>query len=199
MNTVLSCVKGSYSLTFEKGALLSIGNYCRAELNMLEGSNAAGRGMLKKLSIGSHGILNIEKEGLLLIGPNTTQLFGDRRGKEAFLCWDNCGGIIKGEGCVQVGGTSFIGHLQQRTFYGCAYTAESLVRNLVGIYPQLSASTIFYDKAGERVLYTKNGVIVSLTPDEAILSDDEQGNVTFYNNKSLSYGVINAYGERVPA
>jgi hypothetical protein len=50
---------------------------------------------------------------------------------------------------------------------------------------------------GEQKLRTKNGVILSLSSNEKVLEDDEDGNVTLLNSDTLTYFVYNADGQIV--
>ncbi|MDQ5890458.1 MAG: hypothetical protein QG604_332 [Candidatus Dependentiae bacterium] len=158
------------SLDFSQGGRLIITQAGVCECNAYHG--VADQLMIDTIDFSNGGELYVAGDGLFNVADNT---YGDG----ITLLLD--GARLSGNGLVGVVGSSFCGKLQENLFSEAGLTSIELVRLLLQANENLIASTVFFDANDQKVLRTKNGVLVTLNANQIITGDTEAGVVTGYN------------------
>jgi hypothetical protein len=165
----LSFQQGSYSLSFDKGSSLSIGQQGAVEINALNGVRQ--NGVLTSCSFNHASELRIAQGGVLSYAINYrpgvhTQLLKST--------WNMAGGRSTGKGVVQLVGTQVSGQLQNLSFTSITAHADEVVRQLINTISSLRVSTVFKGIDGSKKLQLKGGRIVDLADEDEVTSDDAQ-------------------------
>lgn len=182
----LSLVGVGSSLDCSQGGLLAIGQYGEVELNSLD--KVAKPGYITSCNFGSGGGLYIAKQGALYLTSNNGGVDG--------LSFLFEGGSIGGSGVIGVLGNSFQGKIQPNIGTYRTKTATLITAALVQTMPTLVASTLFINGNDEKILRTKNGVLVTLGINDVIISDSADGTVRGRQALSGRNFTYNANGVR---
>ena len=166
----LSFGRGVHTLDCSQGGRLVITGRGVCECNKREGGSVSST--LQTIDFSGGGSLNIAAHGLLSFANNAS---GD--GINLFLD----GAVLSGAGLVGVEGSSFQGKLQQNVTSAVALSAVAVTRLLVQTQSNLLYATVYIDADGQRMLRTKNGALVPLSPNQVITGDTSAGVVTGYN------------------
>jgi len=187
----LSINKGKCSIDVQQGGTLDIGPNGIFEINSLNDTKVGG--LISHFNVRSGGILNLDYDGMMIIGRNGLQTPSQQ---EMPFTFSTLGGTLHGSGVVRLAETEYSGRIQNFSFPSVEVTAQEFVRALINIIPSLNFSTYFIDGAGNkkllndmRDLYRYKQPIYDLYVDDDIRSDSPlsekewwTGYVYGYNN-----------------
>lgn len=184
---LFSIQKTAVELDFEQASALDIRGNGIFEINALDGVDV--RGYLRHFHFENDGILAMENLGRLRFGRNISI-----DSVEQTTYWDNWNNRIINE-CQCIVEyvtsapleTSFEGKLQQNFFVDDSIYTKDLTSKLINMVPNLSVSTVFYDKDGNKKLRLKNGLIVDLKPLDVVYSDNPTTGFVYGTNNEIGF------------
>jgi len=185
----LSLQLGTYSIDVKRQGKIHLGRGGLFEINAYDQQEQ--RGYLTTWIFDAEGIFAVDAGGLFLVGRN---IVGGSQ-ELPILC-DNINGVVGTGGIIGFVGTDFIGMMQNNRGELSSGIADSLVEFFLNAMPSLLVTTAFIGTDGKQKIRTKNGVIVTLHPDDTILEDNiVSGNVSVLNRGELV--IITPDGQRI--
>lgn len=183
----LSFAKAIGSIDCSQGGALTIAKYGRCELNRESGALLAGE--LQQFKFGGGGLLYVASGGRLDVADNLSGRSGVR------LSLD--GGQIGGSGIVGVHGTQIAGQIQNNLASLTNSTALGFGRQLVNTIATLPQATVFIDENSATKIYTKDGALIALNANEAVVSESDDGVITTRHALTGRTSVYGANGVKI--
>ena len=186
----LSFAGSSGTLDCSRVGSIVISDKGMLECNALHGTARRGRMDTIDVSMG----------GTFYVGKGGTCTFAENIGGLPGITWNMLGGSLGGTGLIVLHDTVLSGKIQNTIFAETNVSSKVLVSRLLQTATGLTMNTIFYDAAGQRKLYTKNDVLVSLdvgTNEDVITSESSDGTVYGYDAVTGETFLYTATGVRL--
>ncbi|MCB9493669.1 MAG: hypothetical protein H6679_05335, partial [Epsilonproteobacteria bacterium] len=192
----VSFVDGIYGLNIEQEGIIRLGRNGVFEFHSDRGKRK--RGLLVDLRVVYQGqILMDDETSTIRFGFNSLS-------PKMAINWpfpaDLVGGIISGDGFVELVETGFSGQLQSVKFEEIfdEIKTQELVRELINQVPSLSFSTFFINRDGDKKLLNKETslykpplpTIINLLDDDIITGDDPANGSVSGTNGGISFVIL---------